>query len=246
MDRRSRSRGHSPYRKPAFSGRVAAAPRARRALTRNLRPSALIFALLGSAVAHASVLAPSAAAEPSTLTTADPKRDPRLPSGDGAYFITTQLACGASCVKLGPPPPAVAACYDRETLCDAGYDVSPADAYGHLLTRDRTWISVETGDGTAPERKVATAQYRAAIDDCLGATLHAQSESGQVFARVERRQDGTAISRVEALDGAVSPELVCCFREAQGVLASSLRSGAAVAFMLRIDDGTVEVKAAPR
>jgi hypothetical protein len=269
VDRRPHSSGHSPYRKPALSERVAAAPRARRISTRNLKPSTLIFALLGSAVAHAAALAPSAAVEPSTLPAADPAQDPELPSGagadffaadhaprwakaraptswsgSGAFFFTIARECRAGCLSgWGPPPPLMAACYERERLCDAGIQVSPSDAYGYLLTRERTWISVATGGGgAAPVRKVSTARYRAAIDECLEAVQHLSSGTGRVFARLDRRQDGTAISRVEALEGEVDPGLVCCVREAQGALASSLRPGAAVAFMLRVEEGyTVEV-----
>jgi hypothetical protein len=123
----------------------------------------------------------------------------------------------------------LAACYSREELCEAGYDVSPAEAYGYSAALERSWLSVTPGENTDGATDVSAESYRALIRGCI----IRKSGHGEVFLRIERRRDGTAIARAEARDGQVEPDLLCCLREAQSTLVRALRPGTARVLMVR-------------
>ncbi|WP_441292603.1 hypothetical protein ACSRUE_21375 [Sorangium sp. KYC3313] len=163
-----------------------------------------------------------------------------LIGGDGAFFVRAAPSCTMrSCLAWGRPSSELAACYSREQLCDAAYDVSPAEAYGYSAALERSWLSVATGENTAGATDVSTESYRELIRGCI----IQGGRRGEVFLRIERRRDGTGIARAEARHGQVEPELLCCLREAQTTLVRALRPGTARVLLARFDgEGGFEMR----
>ncbi|WP_437521915.1 hypothetical protein WME79_30155 [Sorangium sp. So ce726] len=169
---------------------------------------------------------------PRTLMPAHPEPLQTLIGGDGAFLVRAAPLCIAnSCVKWGRPPPELAACYSRQELCEAGYDISPGDAYGYSAALERSWLSVATGENTGGATDVSAESYLALIRGCIiwG------SGHGEVFLRIERARDGTGIARAEARDGQIDPTILCCLREAQSSLVRALRPGTARVLMVRFN-----------
>lgn len=171
-----------------------------------------------------------AAPFPATSTPAHPERRQNFMWGDGAFFVRAAPFCGIrSCLTSGPPSSAVAACYSRQELCEAGYELSRAEAYGYSAALERSWLSVTTGENAGGVMDVSRESYHALISGCM----IRGSGHGEVFLRIERRRDGTGIARAEVRDGLVEPDLLCCLREAQSTLVRALRPGTARALMVR-------------
>lgn len=144
-----------------------------------------------------------------------------------------------------PLPQWVQACFDRTELptpdccLRSEYDLPESESFGYLEGANDGWAPIELANAPSNTPDIDAQFLGSAVRDCAMYASMAGYLRGRtsVFVRVERRADGTAIATTAALDDAGRHDaLLCCLRQAQAPLASVIRPGGAVRFVLVLDN----------
>ncbi|MFO0589281.1 MAG: hypothetical protein U0441_17215 [Polyangiaceae bacterium] len=224
----------SPYRVPGPVAPPTGAelPAFRR---RSWRLGLSFVAVVGSMLAHASLLAASA------LGAGDAAAAPafeRSGFGTGAFvvhaeFTTPQFGCA------WPPPPALAECFGPSTLRMGPYTLEPFTAYGEGARSERTWESVPFPFPEHDERDMAEALFHDELNECArSAERDGWQGGGRVFVRVARGEDGAAMTQVLPLDEEANHAgLLCCLRRSQSHLAPEIRPGSTTRYVFTAPPG---------
>ena len=223
----------SPYRVP---GPVAPSPSVELPAfrRRSWRLGLTFAAVVGSLFVHASLLAASALGRP----TAAPPASEKSQFGTGAFvvhpeFTWPQFGCA------WPPPPAIAACFDVDTLRRGPYTLEPFTGYGEAARSDVSWAPVPSPLPQHDDREAASAIFHDELSECAqAAATDGFRGEGRVFVRVTRDETGAALTQVLPLDEEANHAgLLCCLRMSQSNLAAEMRPGTTVRYVLTVPPG---------
>lgn len=211
-----------------------------------------MLAVTGSALVHAALVLSFSPAltEPALAAPSEPHQG--VWPSPFAFRTEDPLAHQAP----GPPLPALQACFDRETLEDLAYRLSPAGAYGYRAEQASSWSEMEPlvrfeqfypeGSGELDE-KASGDMFRSSLVACVQAAKgYEWRGTGRVNIRVLRRADGRARAQAWPLDAETSdPQLTCCLRESQELLAARVPPGKEAHYVMRFSDGRIELSPNP-
>lgn len=219
----------SPYRIQPSSAEpeACARPAARARVSPSRAPWAASFA------AHTAVLGALALAQ-TPLNATVPLDPNEPPSDDRELYVHAEESRPAFPSSwadtwfdgIGPLVPEPPPCDDP--------DLPMSEALECLSGAQEGWARIDVHDLAMSDHESASRRVGAAALWCADyAAREGWRGRGRVFVRVDRREDGAAIATTTPLgDDARHDALLCCLRQAQTPVASMLRPGGAVRFVL--------------
>lgn len=197
---------------------------------RSVRLGLVGATVLGSFLAHGSLLA--ALALDHDQSTETPPVHARETTTGALYLQPEFLSLPHVCAW--PPSPAVAACFDVDTLKQLPFQLDGFTYYGEQAASTQSWANVLSPYPEDEPRDLALAAHYVAVHECAEIAERAGwGGGGRVFVRVTMDKDGAALTQVLPLDEAANHAgLLCCLRLSQGHVAGAMRPGTTIRYVL--------------
>lgn len=218
----------SPYRVAAETAAAPSRPPQNPFRPRLFRPTAHGLAILSSLLVHAVVLTASAL---SASGAPPPEETEAARFHSGAFLLHAEdfpVFCN------WPPPSPLIGCFDRATLLQASYFAPAFGAYGTEATSPTTSTPIPYPFLNYDDPELAGYELEGSLNDCARtARLAGWKGEGRVFVRVTHRRGEGAIAQALPLDEASNhPGLLCCVRNSQLPLASTMKPGTTIKYTL--------------
>ena len=159
-------------------------------------------------------------------------------SATGALYVQAEIVTSPH-LCAWPPSPAVAACFDVDTLKQLPFRLDAFTYYGEQAASTQSWAFVLFSYPETEPRDFALAAHYSDVHECAEIAGHAGwGGGGRVFVRVTKDKEGVALTQVLPLDEEANHAgLLCCLRQSQGHVAGAMRPGTTIRYVLTSPPG---------